>query len=91
MDAHVALQVEYDLSEMMAKILVLLIENKLVTQAMVEEEHKITVDAKVAVYKLRLRLEGAVDINSRRGVGYWISAGDREKLREVLSRAQEEV
>lgn len=81
-----ALQMRYDLPSSLARILVLLAENKVVTTHMIEHEHKITKDAKVAIHRLRRRMEGTpgIEIKSRRDVGYWMDAEVRETIRQAM-------
>lgn len=85
MNELMALQMRYDLPPSLAKILLLLVENQVVTARMVELDHKLTKDAKVAVHRLRRRLEDtAVEIKSRRDVGYWIEAASRDIVRKAM-------
>jgi hypothetical protein len=64
---------EFRLSKSLAQILLLLMENKVVTARMIEQDHKISRDGKVAIHRLRRYLEGTeVKISSQREVGYWL-------------------
>lgn len=86
-----ALQIHYDLSPSLAKILLLLVKNKVVTARMIEVEHRLTKDAKVALHRLRRRLEGVdIEIKSRRDVGYWLDDEARRNIHIVMKRAQME-
>jgi hypothetical protein len=79
------LQITYDLPPSLAKILVLLVNNEVVTARMIELDERLTKDAKVAVHRLRRRLEASpFTVNSRRDVGYWIDDAAREILRGVM-------
>jgi hypothetical protein len=87
-----ALQIRYDLSPSLANILLLLAQNKVVTAKMVEVDHKLTKDTKVAIHRLRRRLEGAaVEIKSRRDVGYWVDDKTRADIREAMKPDQLEL
>ena len=80
-----AIQLKYDLPTLLAKILLLMIEHRLVTATMIEAEYDLTRNGKVAIARLRKRLEGhSIDINSRRELGYWISPEKREELAAAL-------
>lgn len=79
------LQITYDLPPSLAKILVLLSDNEVVTARMIELDERLTKDAKVAIHRLRRRLETSpVTIHSRRDVGYWIDDTAREALHGVM-------
>lgn len=85
MNELMRLQIHYDLPPSLAKILVLLVENQVVTARMIELDQRLTKDAKVAIHRLRRRLEASeVDIKSRRDVGYWLEAPSREIVRGVM-------
>jgi hypothetical protein len=74
-----ALQMRYDLPLSLAKILLLLVENQVVTTRMIELDHAITKDAKVAIHRLRRRLAATpIEIKHRRDVGYWLEKEARE-------------
>lgn len=75
-----ALQMRYDLPLSLAKILILLVENQVVTTRMIELDHAVTKDAKVAIHRLRRRLGATpIEIKHRRDVGYWLE-DDARKL-----------
>lgn len=81
------LQISYDLPPSLAKILVMLVDNEVVTARMIELDERLTKDAKVAIHRLRRRLEAsAVEIKSRRDVGYWIEDTSRDALRGVMKK-----
>lgn len=85
MDELKALQIRYDLSPSLAKILLLLAKNQIVTPAMIEHDHAITKDAKVAVHRLRRRLNNEpFEIKSRRDVGYWLEDSVRKDFKDFL-------
>ncbi|HEY7822611.1 MAG TPA: helix-turn-helix domain-containing protein [Acidimicrobiia bacterium] len=87
-----AIQIHYDLSPVLAKILLLLAQNKVVTSRMIEVDESLTKDAKVALHRLRRRLEGpGIEIKSRRDVGYWIETESRMEILEVLADGQMEL
>lgn len=87
-----ALQIRYDLSPSLAKILLLLAQNKVVTPRMIEVDHRLTKDAKVAMHRLRRRLEGVgVEIKSRRDVGYWVDDTIRVTIHEAMKSDQLEL
>lgn len=80
-----ALQMRYDLPPSLAKILIMLVENQVVTARMIELDHRLTKDAKVAMHRLRRRLTASdVEIRSRRDVGYWLETPSREIVREAM-------
>ena len=67
------LQVKLRLSRSMAKIVKLMLDDGRISTAAIENEHKIVLDAKVMMHKIRRRLEGTgITIHSRRDVGYWM-------------------
>lgn len=85
------LMMKYSLTPAMARVLFLLINNKMVTHRMVEVDRHtdsfgegakpIATDGKVLVHRLRRRLAGlGIVINSQRGVGYWLDQASREKI-----------
>lgn len=75
------LQMEYDLSPSLAKLMLLLIENKVVTANMIEHDFKIATDAKIAIHRLRRRLiPSGIEILSRRDVGYWLPISVKEAI-----------
>jgi hypothetical protein len=79
------LQVKFRLSTSMAKVVMLLLNNKRVTTNMIEFDHKIVVDAGVTIHHIRRRLEGSgIVVRSQRDVGYWIDADSRVKLYQAL-------
>lgn len=81
MDELTTLQMRYDLTPLLARILCLLAQNTAVTSAMIEVEHRLTKDAPVAMHRLRRRLEQVgINVQFRRGVGYWLDAKDRKKV-----------
>lgn len=87
------LQMRYDLPPSLAKILLLLVENKVVTARMIELEHRLTKDAKVAIHRLRRRMDATpdVEIKSRRDVGYWMEPASRDAVRRVITADQFEL
>ena len=92
MNDLMALQMRYDLSPSLAKILLLLVQNKVVTARMIEVDHRLTKDAKVALHRLRRRLEGLdIEIRSRRDVGYWLDDSVRQSVSETVKSDQLEL
>lgn len=87
-----ALQMRFDLPLTLAKILALLMRNQVVTVPMIEQEHRITKDAKVAIHRLRRRLGNTeVEIKSRRDFGYWLEKADRERVVDMIRDDQLEL
>lgn len=85
MDEFTTLQMRYDLTPLLARILHLLAENTAVSSAMIETEHRLTKDAPVAMHRLRRRLEqGGINVQFRRGVGYWLDPEDRKKVAAAM-------
>lgn len=67
------LQVEFRLPKTLASILLLLMERKVVTSRMIEQDFGYSRDGKVAIHRLRRYLEGTdIKITSQREVGYWL-------------------
>lgn len=80
------LQLTYRLSPTLAKLLLLLLENKFVTARMVEAEHRLTTDAKIAMHRLRRRLDGLdVTIQSQRSLGYWLDEPTKQLIKQSAS------
>jgi hypothetical protein len=80
-DELATLQMRYDLTSLLARILRLLAQNTAVTTAMIEDEHGLTKDAPIAIHRLRRRLTSAgITVLFRRGVGYWIEPEDRQRV-----------
>lgn len=86
----VDIQFALGVSKSHAHILVYLYEEKYVTCRGIENERKITKDAKVAIHRLRRRLEGTgIEIRSQREVGYWLDPSSKEKLKELADTGQQ--
>ena len=63
----------FRLSEVLAKLLQLLMTEPRVTQQMIEHDHRLSTDAKVAIHRLRRRLKPYnIRIETLRGDGYWL-------------------
>jgi len=78
---------KFRLSPSMAKILMLLLENKRVSARMIENDLKIVTDTKVAIHRIRRRLENTgIEIQSRREVGYWLDDTSKTVLYEALGQ-----
>jgi DNA-binding response OmpR family regulator len=76
------LQMQYKLSPVLAKIMLLLLKHEAVTVEMIETDEDITNDGAVAVHRLRRRLAGTgVEIENVRGLGYFIPA----EMKKVVS------
>lgn len=89
MDELATLQMRYDLTTLLARILRLLAENPAVTTAMIETEHALTKDAPIAIHRLRRRLTSAgITVHFRRGVGYWIEPEDRQLVLAAMQSDQ---
>lgn len=85
MDELTTLQMRYDLTSLLARILHLLAGNTAVSSAMIETEHRLTKDAPVAIHRLRRRLANAgITVHFRRGVGYWLEPEDRKKVATAM-------
>lgn len=88
----VDLQIKYKLTPSMAKALLLLLTNKIVTHAMLEVEHDVATDGKVLIHRTRRRLaHTAIKIKSQRDVGYWLDAESKEILRRDIESAGNEL
>jgi Rad3-related DNA helicase len=87
-----ALQMRYDLPLTLAKLLDLLARTQVVTVQMIEDERRITKDAKVAIHRLRRRMEASgIEIKSRRDFGYWLEKEHREQVFEAMKSDQLEL
>lgn len=63
----------FRLSEVLAKLLQLLLTEPRVTTTMIEDEYRLSTDAKVAIHRLRRRLKPHnIRIETLRGDGYWL-------------------
>lgn len=86
------LQLRYALSPALARILELLALNQAVTAQMICEGQENVRTAKIAVHRLRSRLEKYnITVQSRRGLGYWLSHEDRERVLEDMKPDQLEL
>ncbi len=89
MDELATLQMRYDLTSLLARILRLLAENTAVTTNMIEVEHALTKDAPIAIHRLRRRLTSSgITVNFRRGVVYWIEPEDRQRVMTAMQPDQ---
>jgi ribosomal protein L35 len=80
-DEITTLQMRYDLTSLLARILHLLAKNTAVSSAMIETDHQLTKDSPVAIHRLRRRMMvHKIDVHFRRGVGYWLDPEDRKKV-----------
>lgn len=92
MTSLMSIRMRYDLSASLAKILILLIRHKVVTTVMIENEFKLTKDAKVAIHRLRRRLDAqGIEIKSMRDVGYWIEDESRKDILDATRAHKEEL
>lgn len=81
MSALNSVQMAFQISPDMAKLLVLLCTKKYVTTQAIEEIYKTVGDARVSVHRLRKQLHPhAVRIKSQRNLGYWVTPEDRTKI-----------
>lgn len=79
------LQVKLMLSRSMAKIVKLLFDDGRISTNAIENEHKIVLDAKVMMHKIRRRLAPhGITIHSRRDVGYWMDDASKAALLKAL-------
>jgi len=80
---------KYNVTAAMAKMLLLLLNNKIVTAKMVEVDDPVTSDIKVLAHRIRRRMDGTgVKLQSRRSLGYWIDQESKEKIMADLSEGQ---
>lgn len=89
----VDLQMKYKLTQCMARALLLLLTNKVVTVKMLEsptaEESAITTDSKVLVHRIRRRMvDKPINIQSQRSVGYWLDQTSRDFILQDLQDDQ---
>jgi hypothetical protein len=85
----VDLQMRYKLTPSMAKALLLLLKNKIVTPNMIEIDQPITTDGKVLMHRIRRRLAGTpINIHSQRSVGYWLDQASREVILKDIEGEQ---
>lgn len=77
----------FRLSEVLAKLLDLLLTETRVTSQMIEHDHRLSTDAKVAIHRLRRRLKPYnIKIETLRGDGYWIDAAMKQRIRTTIGR-----
>lgn len=75
----------------LTKLLGCLLASPNVTADMIMMRLNIATDAKVAVHRLRGYLKPLnININSRRGLGYWLSDADKARLREITLKGSAE-
>ena len=87
--SQVDLMLKYKLTPSMAQVMVLLMENRIVTPTMVEVDQPITTDGKVLMHRLRRRLTGTqIEVKSQRSVGYWLDQTSREIVKRDLADDQ---
>lgn len=92
MNELMALRIKHDLSPSLAKILILLAKNQIVTAEMIEVEEELATEAKVAIHRLRRELEGSgIEVQSRRGIGYWVDSEARKLITEAMIPPQMEL
>lgn len=93
----VDLQMRYKLTHCMAQALYLLLSNKVVTPKMLEfdiissigAKTPLTTDSKVLMHRIRRRLqETGIDIQSQRGLGYWLEQVSRERVLRDIGEEQ---
>jgi len=82
MTMHIkSLQIRYDISEYMAKLLLWLAEDGPLSTADIEAR----TDASAKALIFRLRKEADVNVQSRRGVGYWLLPEDKREVLRIAS------
>ncbi len=85
MDERLTLQIEFGLTPYLADLLLLLVNNRIVTQQMVEVEHQISNHYRVAFQRLRQRMAPrGYNILSIQRTGYYLTSADRRKLLGVM-------
>lgn len=81
------LLVTFKLSPTLNAIFGLMLSQKLVTADMIERRLAIASEAKVAVHRLRTSLKHwEIGIESKRNLGYWLTAQTKEKVRQLVAR-----
>lgn len=81
------LAITFRLTPVLNNLLGLLLSVPNVTPEMIRQRLEIAPDAKVAIHRLRKQLEpwlGKDAIESRRNVGYWLSAETKAKIRAMM-------
>ena len=81
---------EFHLPPALASLFALLLTSKIVTRDDVEVKHRMFGDAAVAVHRLRAKLKKLDDgpeIQSERGLGYWIKAEERARVMQAVAAA----
>lgn len=75
----------FRLSEVLAKLLDLLLTETRVTAQMIEHDHRLSTDAKVAIHRLRRRLRPYnIRIETLRGDGYWLEQPMKQLIQDRI-------
>lgn len=83
------LQIAFGLTQSLARLLRLLLENKMLTARDIVHVHKIATDGKVAIHRLRSYLNNFdLKIQSKRELGYWLEPSEKEKILRMADIGQ---
>jgi hypothetical protein len=83
------IQFAFKLSPSLAKLLMIMLEETLVTTKEVSDKYKIATDGRVAMYRLRNYLRGYdIEIMSRRELGYWLEPSTKQKVIDLADVGQ---
>lgn len=86
MTTQIDLMMKFKLTPAMGRGLLMLLENKIVTYAMLENAEKaVTTDGKVLMHRIRRRMAGTgIVINAQRSVGYWMNQASKDRILELM-------
>lgn len=83
------IQLHFRLTKTLAQLFIHLMEEKTITARQIENDFKIATDGKIAIHRLRRRLEGtSIEIKSMRDVGYWFEPSMKEHIQELVATGQ---
>ena len=89
MEDLIRIRKNFELSQLLAGVLHLLLTEEVVSVSMIEKQEDLTEDAAVAVHRLRRRLLGTgIEVKSQRGLGYWLDDADKKAVRAKLEPLQ---
>lgn len=79
----------FSLPPMLEKVFKLLLQNQRVTTQMVVDSLGTEIDVKMTMFRLRKYLKPhAIEVNSKRHIGYWLNQDVKERLIEAMELTQ---
>lgn len=89
MTPTVDLQFAFKIPQSMAKLLLLLLNNKSLTTQEISQVHKISTDGRTAAHRLRRYLKDYnIEIKSRREIGYWLEPETKDMIKKLADTGQ---